>query len=416
MNKMNGDNKTGLIVIGAPKLECDNGLARMTSVITVRGDARPVWFEVEERYGQYLCAERSDAFLIGILNYAMREHCDIRCESPVGSQLLYQIRTYLIPSLVRHSKVLYATNIEAEMDLNPIANSGGVGAGVSCGVDSLHVIKNYARSPYPGLSLTHLVLNNVGAFWRGTEDHQYEWQSAHVREFCKENGFELILTNSNIAEQIPQNHFLTHTYSSCFAIYCLQGLWSVYYYGSSGEDFSAFSLVDNDEHDAAHYELLSLDVFSTRNLKIYSEGGAIDRFEKVKDLVGYKPSYKYLHVCTSDGGPNCGHCGKCLRTLTALDALGVLDKYREAFDVEDYKRNHRDRLKWLYLQQIDARGDKMTQSAYHILSEQISLLMRIEARISFFVRRFVFWAKTLAIKALPGFYKLYRKYYRHCSD
>ena len=417
MNTMNGDNEVGLIVIGAPQKESDNGLTRMTSVITVRGDARPVWFEVEEKYGQYLCAERSDAFLIGILNYAMREHCDIRCESPVGAQLLYQIRTYLIPSLVRHSKVLYAANIDAEMDSNPIANAGGVGAGVSCGVDSLHVIKNYAKSPYPSLSLTHLVLNNVGAFWRGAEDRQYEWQTAHVRKFCKENGFELILTNSNIAEQIPQNHLLTHTYSSCFAVYCLQKLWNVYYYGSPGYDFAQyFSLADNEKYDSAHYELLSLDVFSTRNLKIYSEGGAIDRFEKVKDLVGYEPSYKYLHVCTADEGPNCGHCGKCLRTLTTLDALGVLDKYRESFDVEDYKRNRRNRLKWLYVQQIDVHGDKMTQAAYQILSNQISLSLKVSAWCSFYARRILSYAKTLTIKALPGLYKLYRKYYRHYAD
>ena len=77
---MNLDGKIGLIIIGRPSIESRNASMRMTSIITVRGVARPVWFEVNGKYGKYLCCERSDAFLIGVLNYAMREHCDIRSE------------------------------------------------------------------------------------------------------------------------------------------------------------------------------------------------------------------------------------------------------------------------------------------------------------------------------------------------
>lgn len=408
----------GLITIGRPRIENRNDSVRMTAVVTLRGETRPVWFEVESGYGKYLCGERSDAFLIGVLNYAMREHCDIRCDAPVGAQLLYQIRTYLIPSLVRNSKVLYSTNIVADIDASPIHNAGGVGTGISCGVDSLHVVKNYANSIYPGLKLTHLVLNNVGAFWRGDMDKQYEWQANHAREFCKEFGFELIQTNSNIADAIPQNHFLTHTYSSAFAIYALQKLWNVYFYGSSGEDFTSFSLKDNEKHDAAHYELLSLDVFSTRSLKIYSEGGAVERFDKLREVVGYEPSYKYLHVCTSDLGPNCCHCPKCLRTLTSLDALDALDRYSEAFDIADYKNNRRDRLKWLYAQQVYDSGDKMTRPAYLLLKEQISLGVRIQVLLGKLLdlRSVLQKGKSKMIKWFPRPYRLYRRYYRHYAD
>lgn len=415
---MSRKQEAGLIIIGRPRIEKLNGLTRMTSIIVVRGEERPVWFEVEDKYGMYLCDERSDAFLIGILSYAMREHCDIRCEAPVSAQLLYQIRTYLIPSLVRNSKVLHLVNIEAEIDALPMRNAGGVGAGISCGVDSLHVVKNYADSKYPGLKLTHLVLNNVGAFWRGKQDNQYEWQTNHAREFCKRHGFKLIQTNSNIADAIPQNHFLTHTYSSTFAIYALQKLWNVYFYGSSGEDFTSFSLKDNDSHDAAHYELLSLDVFSTRSLKIYSEGGAVDRFDKLKEVVEYAPSYKYLHVCTSDQGPNCCHCPKCLRTLTALDALGVLDRYSESFDIDDYRKNRKDRLMWLYAQQVYDSGDKMTRPAYLILKDQIPVSVRMRVLIGKNMGRqgLLQRLKASIIYLFPGPYRLYRKYYRQYSD
>lgn len=186
--------------IGAPRIERRGGRARLTAEIRIgEDDVRPLWFEVEEKYGQYLCAERADAFLIGLLNFAQRERLDIVCEAPVTARLLYQIRTYLIPSLARNSKVLHETRIEAPMDDTPMANAGGVGTGISCGVDSLHVVKNYARSPYPGLSLTHLCLNNVGAFWSENGGRQYAWQAEHARQFAREYGFELIVSDSNLA-------------------------------------------------------------------------------------------------------------------------------------------------------------------------------------------------------------------------
>lgn len=367
--------------IGAPRIERHDGRARLIAEVRIgEGDVRPLWFEVEERYGQYLCAERSDAFLIGLLNFAQREWLDIVCEAPVTAQLLYQIRTYLVPSLARNSQTLYATRIEAPMDDTPMANAGGVGTGISCGVDSLHVVRNYAHSPYPGLSLTHLCLNNVGAFWSGNGNRQYAWQAEHARRFAKEYGFELIVSDSNMAEAFQQNHLLTHTYSSCFAIYAMQKLWKVYFYASAGYDLQeAFSLRDNERHSSDHYELLSLDCFSTRTLQIYSEGCAISRFEKERELADWAPAQKYLHVCTDEQGPNCGRCGKCLRTLTALDALGCLQRFDNVFDVAAYCARRDRNLAWLYGQHIGAGGDPMTEPAYEVLKGEIPL--RAKARV-----------------------------------
>ncbi len=365
--------------IGAPRIECRNGRARLIAEIRIgEGDVRPLWFEVEEQYGQYLCAERSDAFLIGLLNFAQREWLDIVCEAPVTAQLLYQIRTYLVPSLARNSKAMHETRIEAPMDDAPMANAGGVGTGISCGVDSLHVVKNYAHSPYPGLSLTHLCLNNVGAYIEGKG--QYTWQAEHARQFAKEMGIELIVSNSNMAAAFQQNHLLTHTYSSCFAIYALQKLWKVYFYASAGYDLQeAFSLRDNERHSSDHYELLSLNCFSTRTLQIYSEGMAITRFEKERELADWPPAQKYLHVCTMDTGPNCGHCSKCLRTLTALDALGCLQRFDNVFDVLAYQARRARNLGWLYGQHIGADGDAMTEPVYDALKDEIPLGQKLHA-------------------------------------
>lgn len=396
-----------VITIRRPKIVTRDGRSRLSAQIDVAGDIREVWFEVEEKYGGFLCFERSDAFLVGLLNWAMRERCDFVCEAPIGEELLYQIRTYLIPSLVKASKTLYAPKITAEIDAGTLPNAGAVGTGISCGIDSLHAVASNAQSPFPHLRLTHLILNNVGAFFHDDEDRQFRWQTAHAKQFAREYGFEFIETNSNFAEAFPQNHLLTHTYSSIFSVLVLQKLWGVYFYASSGENFTAFNLRENEKHDAAHYELLSLPCFSSRQLKIYSEGGAKTRFEKTKMLVNFVPAQKYLHVCTSDSGGNCNICGKCKRTLITLDALGALEKFRGVFDVDSYKSKRRKYLRWLAAQQILPSGDLMVKEPFKILRKDISPLLFAEA----FVCAIVVLARSRAAK-IRFLRKIYRKIFK----
>lgn len=403
----NTDVPARTITIRRPRVENRNGRARLSAQIDIECDSREIWFEVDEKYGKYLCHERSDAFLIGLLNWAMRERCDFVCEAPVGEELIYQIRTYLIPALAKASQTLYAPKITAEIDTEMLPCAGAVGTGISCGVDSLHVVANHARSAFPHLRLTHLILNNVGAFSRSEGKNQFSWQTEHAEQFAREYGFEFIRTNSNFAEAFPQNHLLTHTYSSCFSIYVLQKLWRVYFYASSGHDFTQFRLERNEEDDSAHYELLSLDVFSTRNLKIYSEGGAKTRFEKTRALVDFVPAQKYLHVCTNDTGANCNVCGKCKRTLVTLDALGALEKFRAVFDIGYYKKHRRSYLRWLAAQQFLPHGDLMLKEPFRILRKDISLRTRIEAlpHVAIVIAR-------SRLGKIPLLKAIYRKYFK----
>ncbi len=401
--KKNRIQKAGEIRICVPVVKTQNGRSRLSAVIDFKGENRDVWFEVDEKYGEYLCHERSDAYLIGVLPVAMREGFDIVCEAPVTAQLLYQIRTYLIPSLVRNSKVLYSPEITALIEADPIPNANGVGTGISCGVDSMHAIKSYMDSPYPNLKLTHLVINNVGAFKQDSD--QFGWQVNHAREFAGEYGFELIATNSNFAEVFPYAHILVHTYRSCFAVYALQKLWSTYFYASTYDLQGGFSLTDNEDTDAAHYEILSLDVFSTRALKIYSEGAAIDRFIKTRDIADWEPAQKYLHVCVSDGGGNCSKCWKCKRTMVSLDALGLLDKYGNVFDVAGYMKNRRKILRWLYEQTLIPKGDVMVRPAYKILKKDIPLIER----------SFIYLKYLVCSLKIKGFKKRIKQMFKDCA-
>ena len=364
-----------MITITRPSIFEFGGKVRIQNTVDIDGKEENLWFEVPSEYAEYLCSERSDAYVIGLLHYAMLHQHDITCEVPMGEELHYQISTYLIPSLAKHSKALSPMTIFSALDSTPISNAGGVGTGLSCGIDSFHVLANHVDSPYPSLKLTHFTHNNVGAHGIGEQaEIKRKNRETHSIKCANEIGLKIIITNSNYEDIFRQNHLLTHTYSSCFAIYMLQKLWQVYFYASSGYDFSAFNIVDSEKRPPGRYELLSLDCFSTKSLRIYSEGGTKSRFEKTKTVVTYPLTTKYLNVCTQQSS-NCGKCEKCRRTLVTVDALNQLDEFRAVFDIDYYKSNRVEYYGWLYKENLC--GNLMTREAYDILSPKINFFHRL---------------------------------------
>lgn len=90
-----------MITIHRPDFSQRGEYARIQSLVDIDGNRNTIWFEVRREYGEYLCWERSDAFVIGLLNYAMRNGHDITCEAPMGEDLHYQITTYLIEAIAK---------------------------------------------------------------------------------------------------------------------------------------------------------------------------------------------------------------------------------------------------------------------------------------------------------------------------
>ena len=96
-----------MLKIKKPQL-CTNDSAhtRLQAEIEQDGVSHIVWAEVDNKYTEYLCYERSDAFVIGLLHYAMKHNHDIVCEAPMGEYLYYQITTYLVDAISKGSPQL----------------------------------------------------------------------------------------------------------------------------------------------------------------------------------------------------------------------------------------------------------------------------------------------------------------------
>ena len=379
-----------MITIKKPYLETKNEHTRIVNDLVIDQEIKTIWFEVDNEYAKYLTTDRADAYLIGILNYAMRNKHDIVCEAPVTEELLYNISVILIPAVYSSGKNLYKTKITANT-LPTIIEGTAIGTGCSCGVDSFSAIINHLHSAYPGMDLTHICINNVGAFNNcysnfGIEQTRKERYAASEK-VAKTLGLPLIQTDSNFTQAIPMDHLQTHTYSSVMAVYMLQKLWKTYYYASSGRDYTSFSLHDNDLHECSKYELLSLQCFSTSGLRLYSEGGEKTRLKKIEDILDFDVAQQNLHVCISKPY-NCNECSKCSRTLLMLDALNGLEKYSKVFDIEHYRKNTTMYLMWLYEQYL--RHDEYALEVYDILNERGQIPASLKRKVKF---NYFFWDK-----------------------
>lgn len=351
-----------MITIKPPQVEIKNGKARLQADLSIDGELHPLWIEVEEKYGQYLCHERGDAFVLGLLHYAMRYGHDIKCEAPMTARLYEQLTEQFLPALYKINKFKdrcdnnkirggYAVRIEAPLADEVEHPTGGtaVGSGVSCGVDSLHV---FAKHP----EITH------GCIWHAygvvadetKERKERSWQnvSTRAKQFCEYTGRELVVVDTNFDRGCVdglQWDGMT-TYGNLFCVLALQKLWSKYYI-ASGYDIDDFRLTGVPASDPAHYEWVLFQICSMRNISIRMDGVAQNRVEKVRDLIDYEPAKKFLSVCheITEDGSNCNHyCAKCMRTMLDLDALGALDEFKNVFDVAYYKEYFHEYLAELY--------------------------------------------------------------------
>ncbi len=357
-----------MITIGEPKIKRIGKKTRLFCEIEINETIKTLWLDVDKKYGGYLVKDRSDAFLIAMLPIAMRNGKDIVCLSPVSEELLHNIRTILIPTLTRTGKNFYKTRISAEVRKKPVKNAGAVGTGMSRGIDSFHVLNEYIECDYPTMRLTHLMINDVGGFdipgyKEGGRDN------LKIKEECIKESIEVaekqdlpyILTNSNLAADFDIKYGFDHMYFNLFPVFAMQKLFKIWYYGSSGRDYSMFSLDESDRHECGNYELLLDNVFSTSGFKVLSEGGEKTFLEKVADILHYAPAHKHLHVCITDS-KNCSKCVKCMRTMLALDSLDRLDYFSQVFDINYYYKNKNRFL--AYLEKCNTNNNKIMQPIY----------------------------------------------------
>ncbi|MBR6870163.1 MAG: hypothetical protein IKM91_00865, partial [Candidatus Methanomethylophilaceae archaeon] len=245
-------------------------------------ETKEVFFSVPSEYSDYLLTERCDAFVVLLIRLAVSKGYNIRSEIPVSNDLYYNLTEQFLPPVVKNDG--YPISLFLKRG-SSVGNGKAVGTGLSCGVDSMYTVMRLAKSEDPEFRVTHLCINNVGAFngiyrMEGI-DNVRKGMYENARKAAEEIGLPLIETDSNVDDVLHQNHYLTHTFTSAFAIFCLKKLWKYYFYASSGVDcITEFSIKGHLMFPPSKYELLTVNCFNTPSMRIYIDGPTVSRYEK----------------------------------------------------------------------------------------------------------------------------------------
>jgi len=364
-----------------------DGQCRLCADITLNGKGATLWFGVEEEQESYLCADRSDAFVMAMLPAAMRGGYEIVCQTPMSERLHYQLLNYLVPTLCDAGDLYHPIRITAPLTAERVPNMGGVGTGFSGGVDCLYTVMSHGTgSEYP---LTHLTLFNVGVFDGPAYRQAFRHSCHNARQFAEEMEMELVCLDSNICEVLPERYLDVVSYRLLAGVLALQNLFSVYLLSSTYDT----SVLYFDLHGCYSHETLILHCAQTESLAIYSAGSGVKRIQKTTALAGWKPAHRWLHPCVYGhvGEKNCGHCKKCIREQSVYYALGVLDDFDAVFDVAAFKKALPQRLGFLIanrhvhmyddaMELVESSGVKIPPIAYTFAEQFRKAMKNLEGK------------------------------------
>ncbi|MDX2254935.1 MAG: hypothetical protein NW214_05415, partial [Pseudanabaenaceae cyanobacterium bins.39] len=184
-----------------PQLVREEEQVKITALVEYAGGTENLWYAVDRHYGDFLTIAKLDAFVVGLLPFAMQQNEDIYVNGALSEKLFYnlthafiKILTLLIPSL--HPIKIIPEDLD---DGKRHSTIGGVATGFSGGIDSFcTLIDHLNNSAVPqSYQLTHLVLNNVGSHGAGGRN-LFQKRYQRLLAFAQEVQLPLIKIDSNL--------------------------------------------------------------------------------------------------------------------------------------------------------------------------------------------------------------------------
>jgi len=364
-----------MISISKPRFETQDDRSRIIADITIDGNRHVLWYQVPQRYERGLCVDRGDAFVAGLLYFAMKYGHDITSEAPLTGELKDGIEQDFLGVVCEYlpGEKPYHVKITSEVCAPILKERQVCATGISCGVDSLQSVKTrLVDSKLAQRGDRYLVINQMHGALRdeSSENHAALWERLRnqAEAFSDEAGIPLIVGETNYnAGAIPGLSFeLAPSFGNLFCILSMQNLYTDYYLASGGplDSFAdgirgGIYSVDPDD-----YDVLTLSAMSTRSLKLVSTG-LTRRAEKLRMIQDWDLAQKHLDVChvhAVDSTINGTYdCPKCMHTVVELMSIGALDKFDRVFDVS-YVKAHRSE----YLAELMRRRLRGVQTAKEV--------------------------------------------------
>lgn len=377
-----------------------------------------IWLSVKDEDAHMLASDVYDAFVLVPLYIAMYYKQDLHIHGPVSKKLYKNVTHYLQQILSDFSDDLSPVNIIVDGFKVADGNPDIIGAGLSCGVDSLSTVYDwYVKEDDPNFRINALFFMDTG--WNG------DFHEKQSMELCMER----YRTNKKAADELglPLHLVISNFHAFTFELYygvagpmgyfanysCVFGLQKgikKYYTSNSfsynqilkyafhfrGIDFSEFS------------ESYSIPLIQTEKLELVIDGCQYERNQKVEKLSDWDITRKYITPCAMKSfeskvftGRNCSWCRKCMQVMMILDALGKLDKFSGIFDLSEYRKHLRHEKMNAVYKHFKGIPEGSEPDIYVFLKKHgMKLPSFFEARMYFFSRSLVSKIKRAVRKIL----------------
>lgn len=308
---------------------------------------KTIWFSVKNENVDFFSTKVYDPFLLVPYYVAMRYGQDLKICGKVSAKLYHNLTNYIQQIFLDFSDDLRPVKLEVD-GFDTVEQEGTlVGAGISCGVDSLSTIyDNYVNNEASKYRINALFLFNCGTHGYYNDDYAeplFQSRYAMNKEAANELKLPIYQEESNIqffAKKVGQSRVGFLAIWSC--IISMQKRIRRYYVSGCLSYQEVIKW-----HD--HYHDMDMDAFcgmylvpliQTESIELVYDGAQYRRTEKIIKISDWSIAQKHLNVCLTEKNTaeNCTSCEKCLRTAFVLDALGKLNEFSNVFDLNKYKQ------------------------------------------------------------------------------
>lgn len=307
-----------------------------------------IWFALPNRYADYFSTATYDPFLLVTYYVAMQWGQDLRVCGNVSAKLYHNLTNYIQRIYMDFSDALEPVNLIVD-GFDDVDQDGDiVGAGISCGVDSLSTLyDHYIKESVQGYKINTLFLFNAGTHGLFSDSNTrvlFHARYESNKRAADELGLPIIPVDSNIhffQEVIGVNKLVYLANWSC--VLSMQRKIKKYYVAScfSYEQIIEFHKTYHDLDIDEFCGIYLVPLIQTNKLELIYDGAQYRRTAKTQNIVHWEIAQKYLNVCLveKETSENCSCCQKCLRTLSALEALDSLEEFSNVFNLEIYKQH-----------------------------------------------------------------------------
>lgn len=325
--------------ISAPKISKTQNGAEVAASVSMAEGEKTLWFRLDGDCMDML-SDRADAFIVALLIPAMMRGEDITIDATLSPSLAYNLSTALQPLLSAIVKDASVVSVTAAQEAPQETQGNAVLTGFSAGVDSFSVVVDHLLTPVRAdFRLTHFLFNDVGSY--GTnEQSRYAERLSDIRNSAAPLKLPVIGVQSNLNAFYLDTQFgMTHSLRNVAVAMLLQKAAGKFLYALG--DHIRESGVRTDGV-IARADPISLPMLSTETFKAIPAGGQYSRLDKTIQISEHAITYDRLDICidpfASRTPRNCGKCYKCVFTMAALEAHGVLNLYKDCFNISAYKR------------------------------------------------------------------------------